>query len=242
MAAELGGIRLPSVHGECALPNESVITPRLRWLFALLVCIACKPALSPRGDSVPAALQFAAPDSFVVGFETTHGTFEVMLLRALAPHGVDRIHHLVSTGYYDGSRFYRIVPGFVAQAGMARDPRVSAVWQDQPVPVEPALTSNRRGTIALGRFPPVGPTSILYINLVDNVRLDTLRGGYSPIGQVLGNGMTVVDGLYAGYGNHPPQGLGPWRDSVRLQGEAYLARLFPRLDVITRARVAREWR
>ena len=230
------------MHGERALPNESVIAPGLRWLFALLVSIACTPASSPRDISVPAALDVAAPDSFVVRFETTHGAFEVILLRALAPHGVDRIHHLVSTGYYDGSRFYRVVPGFVAQAGMARDPRVSAAWQDQPVPVEPVLVSNRRGTIALGRFPPVGPTSILYVNLVDNVRLDTLRGGYSPIGHVLGNGMTVVDGLYAGYGNHPPQGPGPWRDSVRLQGEAYLARLFPRLDVITRARVAREWR
>ena len=224
------------------MPSESVIPPALRWHFALLLCIACTSAPSRRDVPLPATLDVAAPDSFVVRFETTRGAFDVLLQRALAPHGVDRIHHLVSTGYYDGSRFYRVVPGFVAQAGMARDPLVSAVWQDQPVPVEPVLTSNRRGTIGLGRFPPVGPTSILYVNLVDNVRLDTLHGGYSPIGHVLGTGMTVVDGLHAGYGNHPPQGPGPWRDSVRLQGETYLARLFPRLDVITRASVAREWR
>ena len=166
----------------------------------------------------------------------------MLLKRSLAPLGMDRIYQLVGLGYYDGSRFYRVAPGFVAQAGMARDPRVSAMWQDHPVPVEPVRASNLKGTIGLGKFPPLGPTSIIYVNLVDNVRLDTLHGGYSPIGHVLGNGMTVVDGLYAGYGNHPPQGPGPWRDSVRLQGEAYLARLFPRLDVITRARVAREWR
>ena len=228
--------------GECALPNESMIAPALRCLFALLLGIACTSASSQRDVPLPATPEATAPDSFVVRFETTRGAFDVLLHRALAPHGVDRVHHLVSTGYYDGSRFYRVVPGFVAQAGMARDPRVSAVWQDQPVPVEPVLTSNRRGTIGLGRFPPVGPTSILYINLVDNARLDTLHGGYSPVGHVLGTGMAVVDGLYAGYGNQAPQGSGPWRDSVRLQGEAYLARLFPRLDVITRVSVAHEWR
>lgn len=106
---------------------------------------------------------------------------------------------------------------------MARDPRVSDFWQDRPVPVEPVRASNRRGTIGLGKFPPLGPTSIIYVNLVDIVRLDTARGGYTPVGRAVENGMTVVDGLYGGYGDHPPRGSGPPRDSVRLQGESYLA-------------------
>lgn len=213
-----------------------------RALPALLACLACHPA-SPRAD-VPsiAARSLSAPDSFVINFETTHGAFDMQLQRALAPLGVDRIYQLVGAGYYDGSRFYRVAPGFVAQAGMARDPRVSAAWQERPVPVEPVRASNRRGTVGLGKFPPLGPTSIIYVNLVDNVRLDTARGGYTPVGRVVGHGMTVVDGLYGWYGDHPPRGSGPPRDSVRLQGESYLARMFPRLDVITRARVTREWR
>ena len=223
-------------------PHASSRLACARALLTLIPCFACQPA-SPRSDIQPAATgSLTSPDSFLVTFETTHGAFDLLLTRSLAPLGVDRIYQLVGVGYYDGSRFYRVVPGFVAQAGMARDPRVSAVWQDHPVPVEPVRASNLKGTIGLGKFPPLGPTSIIYVNLVDNVRLDTARGGYTPAGRVVGNGMMVVEGLYGGYGDHPPRGSGPERDSVRLQGESYLARMFPRLDVITRARVTREWR
>jgi peptidyl-prolyl cis-trans isomerase A (cyclophilin A) len=51
-----------------------------------------------------------------------------------------------------------------------------------------------------------------------------------------------VDSLYAGYGEGPPRGSGPSQDSIRAQGNAYLRRVFPRLDVIRTARVVREWR
>mgnify|MGYP000306513263 CR=1 FL=1 len=54
--------------------------------------------------------------------------------------------------------------------------------------------------------------------------------------------MAVVDSLYTGYGEGAPRGRGPSQDSIRLRGEPYLAREFPRLDAILRARVVREWR
>ena len=53
--------------------------------------------------------------------------------------------------------------------------------------------------------------------------------------------MAVVDSLHGGYGEGPPRGRGPSQDSVRLQGEPYLARDFARLDAIRRARVVRAW-
>lgn len=67
---------------------------------------------------------------------------------------------------------------------MARDPRVSAIWEARP----PVRAFNLRGMIGLGKFSPLGPTSNIYVNLAHNLGLDTANGGYTPIGAVVENG------------------------------------------------------
>ena len=66
----------------------------------------------------PAEAVAPAPDSFTVAFETSRGTFTLMARRAWAPHGVDRLHELVTSGFYDDTRFFRVIPRFVAQFGI----------------------------------------------------------------------------------------------------------------------------
>src|SRR5437868_2186884 len=65
-----------------------------------------------------------APESFRVRFETSKGTFLLEAVRALAPNGADRFYHLVETGFYDDSRFYRVIAGRFVQFGIAADPAI----------------------------------------------------------------------------------------------------------------------
>jgi peptidyl-prolyl cis-trans isomerase A (cyclophilin A) len=69
----------------------------------------------------------------------------------------------------------------------------------------------------------------VFINFGDNSSLDTIR--FAPFGEVT-SGMDVVDKLYSGYGEGPPQGAGPDQDKVTNQGRAYLEKNFPKLDTI----------
>jgi peptidyl-prolyl cis-trans isomerase A (cyclophilin A) len=183
-----------------------------------------------------------APDSFLVAFETTRGRFDAMAHRQWATNGVDRFYDLVRRRYYDDASFFRIVSGFVAQFGLAADPRVTEAWRTRAIPDEPVRQTNRRGRIAFARAGPNTRTAMLFINLRDNARLDTMNGfGFPPIAEVV-SGMAVVDSLYAGYGEAQPRGMGPPQDSIRASGNEYLRRVFPRLDYIRTARVVREWK
>jgi cyclophilin family peptidyl-prolyl cis-trans isomerase len=176
-----------------------------------------------------------APEVFHVRFETSQGPFVVEAHRDWAPHGADRFHALVAAGYFDGSRFFRIVPGFIAQFGVAGDPKVTAAWKDRTIPDDPVRQSNTRGTIAYAMTGPNTRATQLYINLVDNSRLDAQ--GFAPIGRVT-SGMEVVDRLYSGYGEKSGGGMRGGRQGEMLKGgNAWLDAHFPKLDHLLRARI-----
>ena len=216
---------------------------RLPLLAALLLALASACARpSPLLAPSPERLARVAPDSFVVAFETTRGRFDVLVGRVWSPAGADRVHYLVRHGFYDGARFFRVVPGFVAQFGIPADPAVAAAWRARRLPDDSVRATNRRGAVSFARGGPGTRSTQLFVNMRDNPRLDTLNAfGFPPVGEVVGDGMAVVDSLHGGYGEGPPRGHGPSQDSVRLQGEPYLARDFARLDAVRRARVVREW-
>jgi peptidyl-prolyl cis-trans isomerase A (cyclophilin A) len=204
-----------------------------------LACARRPPLLAP----TPKDLARVGPDSFLVQLETSRGNVELMVHRAWSPLGVDRMHFLLSQGYYDGARFFRVVPGFVVQWGISRDSSVNKVWNDRDLPDEPVRQSNTRGRISYARAGPNTRSVQLYINLADNSRLDTANVfGFPPIGEVR-DGMALVDSLYAGYScRRGSQGTCPGQDSIQARGEDYLSRSFPRLDVIKKAGIVREWK
>jgi peptidyl-prolyl cis-trans isomerase A (cyclophilin A) len=181
-----------------------------------------------------AALSAAAPDSFRVAFETSRGRFVVDANRAWAPRGVDRFHYLVRQGFYDGVRFYRVLPGFIVQFGLHGDPAVSKTWEEREFADDPFAQSNRRGTVTFATAGPNTRTTQLFINTADNLNLDGM--GFTPIGTVV-EGMDVVDGLYAEYGEGAPDGPGPDQQRIVDEGNAYLTRQFPKLDHIRTARI-----
>lgn len=188
------------------------------------------PLLLPDSEAMNAPVS----GPFKVLFETTTGDFVVEVEPDLAPLGAQRFYNLVRHGYYDGVRFFRVVPGFVVQFGLHPDPEISGLWREQRIADDSVATSNLRGMVSYAMGGPDTRTVQLFINLVDNTRLD--ESGFAPFARVTG-GMDTVDRLYGGYGDSPPRGEGPLQDRITAEGEAYLASDFPLLDRILRARI-----
>jgi cyclophilin family peptidyl-prolyl cis-trans isomerase len=173
-----------------------------------------------------------APDTVTADMETSRGLVTLELVRAWAPAGVDHFYNLARAGYYDDSRFFRVVFGFIAQFGIAGDPAIAKLWARHPLPADSARQLNVRGTLAYAQFKPSDRTANVFINLRDNPNLDTLK--FAPIGRVV-QGMEVVDSLYANYGELPMSDP-PLGDPKRLYGESnkYLDVKYPKLDRIVK--------
>jgi peptidyl-prolyl cis-trans isomerase A (cyclophilin A) len=190
--------------------------------------------LDPKSSEMSAA----APDSFLVRFETTEGDIVIEVDRSLSPLGADRFHNLVRHGFYDGVRFFRVIEGFMAQFGINGDPAISQAWIDAGIKDEPVRATNARGTLTFAkRGTPDSRTTQIFINFADNTFLD--KQGFSPFGKVV-EGMDVVDALHAGYGEGAPRGKGPDQGRIQNEGNAYLAGGFEELDYIERATVVAE--
>jgi len=192
-------------------------------------------------DPTNPAWSEVAPDSFVVTIETSRGDVHVEVVRAWAPVGADRFYNLVRLGYYDDARFHRVVPGFITQWGVAGDPEVTEVWYDRGMPDDPVVSSNVRGSIAYAFTDPGTRSTQVFINMVDNTRLDSQ--GFAPFGRVVGGMETVVDSIFGEYGETSGGGVRQGeQDSLVARGNAYLDSAFPRLDRLGRAYVSSESR
>jgi peptidyl-prolyl cis-trans isomerase A (cyclophilin A) len=177
-----------------------------------------------------------APEKFQAKFVTSKGEFTVEVVRAWAPQGADRFYNLVRNGFFNDARFFRVLTGFVAQFGINGNPKVAAAWKNATIPDDPVKESNKRGTLVFATAGPNTRTTQLFINLVDNARLDQM--GFSPFGSVV-QGMEVVDQFYAGYGDGAPRGNGPEQGRIEAQGNAYLNASFPNLDYIKTATIVK---
>jgi peptidyl-prolyl cis-trans isomerase A (cyclophilin A) len=130
-----------------------------------------------------------------VRIETSLGNITVELDANRAPLTVQNFLQYVVDGFYEGTIFHRIAPGFIAQGGgylpdLTRKPAERTVVNESGNGL-----SNRRGTIAMARSSePHAANTEFYFNLVDNVDLDPRpsRWGYAVFGEVV-DGMDVVD-------------------------------------------------
>ena len=163
-------------------------------LLVLAASIACA------ADKVP-----AHPHIEVV---TTEGTFKLELDGKAAPLTVANFLGLVDAGFYDGTVFHRIIPGFMAQGG-GYTPGFKLKETSETVPNESGNgLSNLRGTIAMARLgDPHSANSQFFINVANNIGQDAnspnldpvkhpVRGrwGYTVFGFVI-EGMDIVDAI-----------------------------------------------
>ena len=184
--------------------------------------------------SDPAALNEKAPAVYKAKFDTSKGTFVIEVHRDWAPLGADRFYNLVKNGFFDNARFFRVIEGFMVQFGINGDPKIAGVWRDADIKDDPVKQSNQRGMITFATAGPNTRTTQVFINFGDNAALD--GQGFSPFGKVV-SGMEVVDSLYGGYGEGAPNGNGPDQGRLQQQGNAYLEKAFPKLDVIKTATI-----
>jgi peptidyl-prolyl cis-trans isomerase A (cyclophilin A) len=169
-----------------------------------------------------------APDSFNVKFETSRGTFTAQIHRSWSPRGVDRFHDLVVQHFFDENRFFRVIPGYIAQFGVSDDPRLNTAWEAKPILDDPRTQTNARGTIVFASDTANTRSHGVFINISDNPNLDKQR--FTPVGRVM-DGMAVVDSIYSGYREKPSYHL------LETLGNSYANRMFPKLDYIKSATI-----
>jgi peptidyl-prolyl cis-trans isomerase A (cyclophilin A) len=187
-----------------------------------------------RGGPAWPALQ-VSPPVFRVRLDTTKGLIVIAVHRGWAPRGADRFHELVTSRYFDDSRFFRVVKGQWAQFGIAGDPALATMWRARRIPDDPPKQSNVRGRVAFAFKDPGGRTSQIYISLRDNSYQDTQ--GFVPFGEVV-EGMNVADALNGEYGENSGGGIRAGKQQPLFDGgNAYLDREYPRLDRVLTARV-----
>lgn len=176
-----------------------------------------------------------APDVYRVRIDTSKGSVVLEVTRALAPRGADRFYHLVENGFYDNSRFFRVIAGRFAQFGIPGNPTIAGIWRNQSFPDDPVRASNTRGTFAYAMTGPGARTTQIYINTSDQLQQDAQ--GFAPFGKVV-EGMDVVDKLYSAYGETSGSGMRAGKQGKLFEeGNAYLDRDFPLLDKLIRARI-----
>lgn len=193
-----------------------------------------QPREAPNPLFAPRRLTETAPATFRARFETSEGAFVIEVHRSWAPNGADRFYNLVRNGFYDDTRVYRVLDGFMAQFGMNGDPRINIAWRNSIIVDDPVTQSNRRGRVSFAKGGPNSRTTEVFINVRNNANLD--ERGFAPIGEVV-EGMDVVDRFYSAYGDGPPRGEGPYQAQVQAQGNAYLDTSFPDLTEIVKATV-----
>jgi peptidyl-prolyl cis-trans isomerase A (cyclophilin A) len=185
-------------------------------------------ALACGRDDAPPVVIGPAPDTFHVSLSTSKGDVRVAVYKAWSPHGAERFHRLVSEGFFDDQRFFRVIPQYIAQFGASAEPKDNDRWDDVKIPDDPRIQSNSRGTLSFAAEAPNTRSHQLFFNLKDNPKLDPQN--FVPIGRVV-DGMAVLDSLYDDYGDTPKYRL------VATLGNDYLRRMFPRMDYIKTARV-----
>lgn len=197
--------------------------------FAAALVLACQS--QPQSKPFPGPEQATAesPPEYRVRFTTARGAFTVRVVREWSPNGAARFYNLVKLGFYDGARFFRVVPGFVAQWGIHADgDAVMSRWRSASIPDDPVKQSNKPGRLSFAMAGPASRTTQVFVNLGDNARLDAM--GFAPFGEVV-EGMTVVSAIESKHGQKPDQA------KLQREGNAYLDREHPGLDTITNAEI-----
>jgi peptidyl-prolyl cis-trans isomerase A (cyclophilin A) len=214
-----------------------------KLLFTVLTALfltACSSSTDQQKKSAqaektqPAAEKAPPPPSadnkdktFKVRFVTSKGPVVLEVHRDWAPLGAEQFHKLVEAKFFDGARFFRVVPRFVVQFGLAARPAVTKKW-DHEIKDDSVVQTNRAGSVAFATKGPETRTTQIFINLGSNQSLDSK--GFAPFAQVI-EGMEIVEKLYSGYGEQPDQ------EAITKQGNAYLEKNFPNLDYIKTATI-----
>jgi peptidyl-prolyl cis-trans isomerase A (cyclophilin A) len=193
------------------------------FLSLLLVSLArCEPSVGAErlgGDP-------RAPDHFTVQFIPSFSPSTPIVLnvtRAWAPIGVDHFYALLNDHFYDMAAFFRVVPNFVVQFGIAGVPAENNKWSTA-IKDDPVVASNVQWTVSYATAGPNTRTTQIFINLVDNSFLDA--DGFAPFATVI-KGMDVVNKIY---NPTPGDQNGVDQDKYMAYGNSWITKNYPLID------------
>ncbi len=182
---------------------RAALTALLVLSSAGVLAAAAKP--KPKKKPTPRAAQVDYTRAVAI-LRTEKGDITIRFFQDRAPNHVKNFVDLAASGFYDGTLFHRVIPGFVLQGGdpLTVDPKNAFVWgnggrtdaKGQPVTLKPEFndTSHRRGIVSMARsFAPDSASSQFFIVLKDYPSLDRQ---YTAFGEVI-KGMDVVDRIAA---------------------------------------------
>jgi len=143
----------------------------------------------------------------VAVFDTSMGSFEIELYTDVMPITAGNFEKLVSEGFYDGTRFHRVIKDFMVQGGdpQSKDESLRSRWgtggpgysiEDEHIAGD--KLSNARGTISMANSGPSSGGSQFFINVVDNTFLDWNKepsASKHPVFGAVVSGMDVVDAI-----------------------------------------------
>jgi peptidyl-prolyl cis-trans isomerase A (cyclophilin A) len=194
-----------------------------------LVLLACSCGANKKAEAVQ------APPQYKVRLQTTKGDVVILVHRDWSPLGADHFYELTKMGFYNDTRFFRALKGFIVQWGINGDPKINKDWSEITIKDDPPKVSNKIGTVVFAMAGPNSRTTQVFINLGDNSSsLDSQ--GFTPFGEVI-QGMENVQKIYMDYGEGAPQGSGPSQAAIADIGTPYLEEHFPKLDYIKKAQI-----
>jgi peptidyl-prolyl cis-trans isomerase A (cyclophilin A) len=135
----------------------------------------------------------------MIRFETNLGDFTIEFFEKEAPLSVANFKSYIEEGYFDGTIFHRIVPGFVIQGGGFTEDMTQKKTKSPVKNEADNGLKNKRGTLSMARTNDINSaTSQFFVNLKDNDFLDNSRGnfGYAVFAKVT-DGMDVIDKIAA---------------------------------------------
>ncbi len=211
----------------------------MRLLAALLCVILPVQATGSRLEH-PENPEFTrpAPPRSVVTLVTSKGEIDIEVTRDWAPRCADRFYNLARLGYYTDMRIHRVDAGQWAQFGINGVPTIAKLWRTAEFRNDPFIPahSNVRGTVAFAFKDPAALTTQVFINLRDNSPTHD-KEPFVPFGRVI-RGMDVADALYSEYGGNSGGGIRAGKQDPLFEGgNAYIDRLFPKLDKIMDVKV-----
>ena len=173
----------PPVDGTAAPPADGTTPPADGT--------ATPPA---EGDAGKTDGSTVAGGDAVVVLETTKGVIEITIHKDWAPLGSVHFLKVVNAKFYDGAPWFRVLDGFVAQAGVAADPAMNAKWSADTIQDEPVVKGNVKGTVCFGKGGPNSRSTHFFINYADNTSMLDPQG-FACFGEVT-KGMDVALKLF----------------------------------------------
>ena len=213
----------------------------------LMIGVAGQPTIAGAEESV-----VDAPFKVLLKVELdkeTSGEIEIEVMPEWAPLAASRFRELAELGFYDDSRFFRVLPGYIAQFGIAADPALNKEWlfcesRCKALPDEPRKQPNKKGTLTFAASSGKNSRQTqVFINLNNNDGPPNFLDaqGFVPFARVTKGMDTVVNKINSEYGLQESLSGGlvgsVSQGKAAYFGKEYLDTLFPKLSVIQSVKV-----